>query len=180
MIVTFIGHSKLQFDNGFRIQQNTLLLSLIDKRKADTFLLGSRSDFNDLCLEVVTEIQKERPGIKRVYVRAEYPYISRDYENYLLESYDATYIPENVIDAGKAAYVERNFHMIDKAGLCIFYYDENYKPPLKPATRGRITREQPNSGTKVAYEYATSKRKKYLICFLPHNKRHQHKCFMRP
>ena len=165
MIVTFIGHRKLQFDNGFRIQLKKLLLSLIDNRNADTFLFGSRSDFDDLCLEVVTEIQKERPGIKRVYVRAEYPYISRDYENYLLESYDATYIPENVIDAGKAAYVERNFHMIDKAGLCIFYYDENYKPPLKPATRGRITREQPNSGTKVAYEYATSKRKEILNLF---------------
>lgn len=165
MIVTFIGHRKLQFDNGFRIQLKELLLSLIDNRNADTFLFGSRSDFNDLCLEVVTEIQKERPDIKRVYVRAEYPYINKAYENYLLGSYDATYIPENVIDAGKAAYVERNFHMIDKAGLCIFYYDGNYKPPLKPATRGRITREQPNSGTKVAYEYATSKRKEILNLF---------------
>ena len=140
MTVTFIGHRKLQFDNVFRIQLKALLLSLIDDRNADTFLFGSRSDFNDLCLEVVTEIQKERPDIKRVYVRAEYPYINKAYEDYLLGSYDATHIPENVIDAGKAAYVERNFHMIDKAGLCIFYYDENYKPPLKPASRGRSPR----------------------------------------
>lgn len=165
MIVTFIGHRKLHFDNSFRKQLKELLLSLIDDKNADTFLFGSKSDFNNLCLEIVTAIQKERPNIKRVYVRAEYPYINKDYEDYLLESYDATYIPENVIDAGKAAYVERNFHMIDKAGLCIFYYDENYKPPLKPATRGRITREQPNSGTKVAYEYATSKRKEILNLF---------------
>ena len=165
MTVTFIGHRKLQFDNGFRIQLKELLLSLIDNRIADTFLFGSRSDFNDLCLEVVTEIQKERPDIKRVYVRAEYPYINKTYEDYLLGSYDATYIPENVIDAGKAAYVERNYHMIDKAGLCIFYYDENYKPPLKPATRGRITREQPNSGTKVAYEYALRQKKEIINLF---------------
>ena len=86
MVVTFIGHRKIQFDNGFRLQLKKLLLSLIDNRNADTFLFGSRSDFDDLCLEVVTEIQKERPGIKRVYVRAEYPYISRDYENYLLRT----------------------------------------------------------------------------------------------
>lgn len=119
MTVTFIGHRKLQFDNGFRIQLKELLLSLIDNRIADTFLFGSRSDFNDLCLEVVTEIQKERPDIKRVYVRAEYPYINKTYEDYLLGSYDATYIPENVIDAGKAAYVERNYHMIDKADLLL-------------------------------------------------------------
>ena len=159
MIVTFIGHRKLKFDNGFRQQLKELILSLIDDRSADTFLFGSKSDFNSLCLEVVTELQKERPQIRRIYVRAEYPYISKDYEDYLLGSYDATYIPENVVDAGKAAYVERNYHMIDKADLCIFYYDENYKPPLKPATRGRITREQPKSGTKVAYEYAILKKK---------------------
>ena len=159
MIVTFIGHRKLKFDNGFRQQLKELILSLIDDRSADTFLFVSKSDFNSLCLEVVTELQKERPQIRRIYVRAEYPYISKDYEDYLLESYDATYIPENVVDAGKAAYVERNYHMIDKADLCIFYYDENYKPPLKPATRGRITREQPKSGTKVAYEYAILKKK---------------------
>ena len=151
MVVTFIGHRKIQFDNGFRLQLKKLLLSLIDNRNADTFLFGSRSDFDDLCLEVV---------------RAEYPYISRDYENYLLESYDTTYIPENVIEAGKAAYVERNYHMIDKADLCIFYYDENYKPPLKPATKGRITREQPNSGTKVAYEYANLIEEEYSCEYL--------------
>ena len=82
--------------------------------------------------------------------------------SYLLGSYDATYIPENVVDAGKAAYVERNYHMIDKADLCIFYYDENYKPPLKPATRGRITRDQPKSGTKIAYEYAIRQQKEII------------------
>lgn len=162
MIVSFIGHRKLQLDNSFRKQLKELLLSLIDDRNADTFLFGSRSDFNSLCLEVVTELQKERPQIRRVYVRAEYPYISKDYEDYLLGSYDATYIPENVVDAGKAAYVERNYHMIDKADLCIFYYDENYKPPLKPATRGRITRDQPKSGTKVAYEYAIRQQKEII------------------
>ena len=165
MIVTFIGHRKLHFDNSFRKQLKELLLSLIDDRNADTFLFGSRSDFNNLCLDIVTEIQKERPNIKRVYVRAEYPYINKDYEDYLLGSYDVTYIPENVIDAGKAAYIERNFHMIDKSDLCVFYYDENYKPPLKPATRGRITREQPKSGTKAAYEYAIRQQKEIINLF---------------
>ena len=60
MIVSFIGHRKLQLDNSFRKQLKELLLSLIDDRNADTFLFGSRSDFNSLCLEVVTELQKER------------------------------------------------------------------------------------------------------------------------
>ena len=123
MVVTFIGHRKIQFDNGFRLQLKKLLLSLIDNRNADTFLFGSRSDFDDLCLEVVTEIQKERPGIKRVYVRAEYPYISADYEKYLLTFYDETYMPESIIHAGKAIYIERNRHMIDSSDICLFYLD---------------------------------------------------------
>lgn len=165
MIVTFIGHRKLQFNSNFRLQLKKLILTLIDDRNTNTFLFGSRSDFNDLCLEIVTEIQKERPNIKRVYVRAEYPFINKDYEDYLLKSYDATYFPENVVDAGKAAYVKRNFHMIDKADLCIFYYDKNYKPPLKPAARGRITREQPKSGTKVAYEYSVKQQKEIINLF---------------
>ena len=162
MIATFIGHRKIQNNELLTVQIKRTVLNLIDEKQVDTFLFGSRSDFNSLCLEVVTELQKERPQIRRVYVRAEYPYISKDYEDYLLGSYDATYIPENVVDAGKAAYVERNYHMIDKADLCIFYYDENYKPPLKPATRGRITRDQPKSGTKVAYEYAIRQQKEII------------------
>lgn len=162
MIATFIGHRKIQNSELLTEQIKRTVLNLIDEKQVDTFLFGSKSDFNSLCLEVVTELQKERPQIRRIYVRAEYPYISKDYEDYLLESYDATYIPENVINAGKTAYVERNYHMIDKADLCIFYYDENYKPPLKPATRGRITREQPKSGTKVAYEYAIRQQKEII------------------
>lgn len=165
MIVTFIGHRKLQNNCDFRIQLKEIILELIDNRNADTFLFGSRSDFDDLCLDVVTEIKKERPSIRRVYVRATYPYIDKGYEDYLLTAYDATYIPDSIINAGKAAYVKRNFHMIDKADLCIFYYDENYKPPLKPATKGRITREQPNSGTKVAYEYAIRQQKEIINFF---------------
>lgn len=165
MIVTFIGHRKLQNNCDFRIQLKEIILALIDHRNADTFLFGSRSDFDDLCLEIVTEIKKERPFIQRIYVRATYPYIDKNYENYLLTAYDTTYIPDNVVNAGKASYVERNFHMIDKADICIFYYDKNYKPPLKPAARGRVFGEQPQSGTKIAYEYAVKKQKEIVNLF---------------
>lgn len=70
MIVTFIGHRKLQNNCDFRIQLKEIILALIDHRNADMFLFGSRSDFDDLCLEIVTEIKKERPFIQRIYVRA--------------------------------------------------------------------------------------------------------------
>ena len=165
MIATFIGHRKIQNSELLTEQIKQTVLNLIDEKQVDTFLFGSRSAFDDLCLETVTEIKKERPFIQRIYVRATYPYIDKNYENYLLTAYDATYIPDNVVNAGKAAYVERNFHIIDKADLCIFYYDKNYKPPLKPAARGRVFGEQPQSGTKIAYEYAVKKQKEIVNLF---------------
>ena len=165
MVVTFIGHRKLQADGSFRARLKELVLSLVDDRGADVFLFGSKSEFDDLCLEVVSEIKKERPDIKRIYVRAEYPYIDKDYEDYLLGIYDATYIPENVIEAGKAAYVERNRHMIDKADICVFCYDKNYKPPLACGARGRAVCDLPKSGTKVAYEYAVKRKKEIVNVF---------------
>ena len=55
--------------------------------------------------------------------------------------------------------------MIDKADCCIFYYNENYLPPLKPATKKRIFSYQPKSGTKIAYDYAVSKKKEILNLF---------------
>ena len=165
MVVTFIGHGKLQVDGGFRLQLRKLVLALIDDENADIFLFGSRSAFDDLCLETVTEIKKLRPHIKRIYVRAAYPYIDSAYETYLLKFYDATYIPDKIEKAGKAAYVERNEYMIDKADVCIFYYNENYRPPLKPATKKRIFSYQPKSGTKIAYDYAVQKKKTIINLF---------------
>lgn len=165
MVVTFIGHRKLQADGNFHARLKELVLSLVDDRGADVFLFGSKSEFDDLCLEVVSEIKKERPYIKRIYVRAEYPFIDKDYEDYLLGIYDATYIPENVVEAGKAAYVERNRHMIDRADLCVFCYDENYKPPLACGARGRVVCALPKSGTKAAYEYAVKREKEIVNVF---------------
>ena len=182
LIATFIGHRKIQNSELLTEQIKQTVLNLIDEKQVDTFLFGSRSAFDELCLETVTEIKKLRPHIKRIYVRAAYPYIDSAYEAYLLKFYDATYIPDKIEKAGKAAYVEtyipdkiekagkaayveRNEYMIDKADVCIFYYDENYRPPLKPATKKRIFSYQPKSGTKIAYDYAVSKQKEILNLF---------------
>ena len=75
----------------------------------------SKSRFNSLCLELVTVIKEKYPHIKRIYVRAEYPYISEHYKDYLLESYEGTYYPENIIGSGRVAYVERNYEIINKS-----------------------------------------------------------------
>lgn len=64
MVVTFIGHRKLQADGNFHARLKELVLSLVDDRGADVFLFGSKSEFDDLCLEAVSEIKTERPLYK--------------------------------------------------------------------------------------------------------------------
>ena len=118
---------------------------LITDEKVDTFLFGSKSQFDSFCLEIVTEMKEKYPHVKRIYVRAGFPYINDDYLRYLLKSYDDTYYPEKLHDAGKAAYVERNFEMINNSKYCIVYYDEQNTPTTR------------KSGTKIALDYAIKK-----------------------
>lgn len=147
----FFGHRTINETEALKSKLNELIEKLIVDENVDTFLFGSKSRFNSLCLELVTKIKEKYPHIKRVYVRAEYPYISEYYKNYLLESYEDTYFPEKIMGAGRAAYVERNYEMINKSQFCIVYYDEQKTP-----TTGK-------SGTKIALDYAMKQGKHVII-----------------
>jgi len=161
MVVCFIGHRTVNNAEEIKFKLRETVLMLIEKG-ADTFLFGSKSEFNSLCWECVTELKTEYPHLKRVYVRAAYPVISASYKEYLLEGYEETYFPQKIEKAGRSAYVERNFEMIDKSDICVFYYDEDYVPPQKPPkSRFDISRKT-NSGTKTAYNYALSKKKEII------------------
>ncbi|MBR5782948.1 MAG: DUF1273 family protein [Clostridia bacterium] len=146
----FFGHRTINETDQLKAKLIEIIEKLIIDEKVDTFLFGSKSRFNSLCLEIVTEIKEKYPHIKRVYVRAEYPYISKHYKNYLLENYEKTYYPEKIMSSGRASYVERNYEMIDNSYFCIVYYDEQ----VAPTTR--------KSGTKIALDYAIKKCKKII------------------
>ena len=158
----FIGHRKIHKADRLIDELHTTIIDLIVNKGVCNFLFGSRSEFNDLCLEIVSELKIEYPHIKRIYVRAEYPYIDDDYKAYLLESYDDTYYPKHIEKSGKSAYVERNIDMINNSEYCIFYYDETYKPPRVRKSRRDLTEYQPKSGTKIAYEYAHEENRRVL------------------
>jgi len=159
---SFFGHRNTESTPTLCENLKNVVVRLIKEQKVKKFLFGSKSKFNSLCLDIVTEIKVEYPDIKLVYVRSAFPYISDSYRDYLLESYDDTLIPERVINAGRASYVERNQEMIDASDFCIFYYDENYKPPLRKEYKGALTLRQPKSGTARAYEYAKRKEKEII------------------
>ena len=147
----FFGHRTINETEELKLKLNEIIEKLIVEENVDTFLFGSKSRFNSLCLDIATEIKEKYPHIKRVYVRAEYPDVNEQYTNYLLESYEDTYYPEHIIGSGRATYVERNFEMIDKSRFCIVYYDEANTPTTR------------KSGTKIALDYAVKKQKRIFI-----------------
>ena len=147
----FFGHRKINETEELKVKLYKTIENLIVNENVDTFLFGSKSRFNDLCLEVVSQIKEKYPHIKRIYVRAEFPIINDDYKAYLLESYEDTYYPEKIIDAGKAVYVERNIEMINRSRFCVVYYDESNTPTTR------------KSGTKIALDYAIKCKKKIVF-----------------
>jgi len=142
----FFGHRTINETEELKEKLCNVIENLIVNEKVDTFLFGSKSRFDSLCLELVTKLkEKKHPHIKRVYMRAEYPVIDESYRAYLLESYEETYYPEKLVGAGRAVYVERNYEMIDRSRFCVVYYD-NVHTPVKR-----------KSGTKLAYDYAVKR-----------------------
>ena len=149
-VCCFIGHRTIDETEELVARLSALIEDLITKENTDTFLFGSRSRFNRLCYELVTNHKEKYPHIKRVYVRAEYPYISDSYKAMLLKEYEDTYFPENVIGAGRAAYSERNEEMIRKSDICVIYYRES------------LALTNRRSGTKNALEFAQKQKKRII------------------
>ena len=147
----FFGHRTINETDDLRTKLTDTIEKLIIDEKVDTFLFGSKSAFDRLCLELVTKLKEKYPHVKRIYVRAEFPYINDDYLNYLLKSYDDTYYPEKLHGSGRAAYVERNYEMIDHSKYCIVYYGESHAPTTR------------KSGTKIALDYALKNGREVIL-----------------
>ncbi len=146
----FFGHRTINETEELKLKLIEIIEKLIIEKSVDTFLFGSKSRFNTLCLDIVTVLKEKYPNIKRIYVRAEYPDISEQYKNYLLEGYEDTYYPEKIVNSGRAVYVERNYEMIDKSCYCIVYYNKPNAPIIR------------KSGTKIALDYAIKKCKNII------------------
>lgn len=156
----FFGHRKINKTQELKNTLYNTVENLIANEQVYVFLFGSKSEFDDLCHETVTQLKEKYPQIKRIYIRAEYQYINDEYKNFLLESYEDTYFPEHIENSGRASYVERNMEMIDNSDFCVVYYEKNYLPPRKKSKD--LTDYQPKSGTRVAYNYAVRKKKKII------------------
>ncbi len=151
MIVAFIGHRTINKTEALKDKLKKIVENLIVNENADTFLFGSKSEFNTLCYDVVTELQNKYRSIRRVYVRAEYEFISEEYKRYLLRLYEFSFFPKDVKGAGALSYIKRNQAMIDKCNTVVAYYDNQYIPPTKT-----------KSGTQMVVIYAIKNNKKLI------------------
>ncbi len=154
MKIAFIGHRNIVRTRELCDRLRRVVELLIEKDGADTFLFGSRGDFNSLCYEVVTELKEKYSHIRRVYVRAEYEYINRDYADYLHTLYEESFFPSEVHGAGVLSYIRRNEFLIDMCNVLVVYCDMNYNPQTGTG-----------SGTKRAVAYAERKNKRIINLF---------------
>ena len=176
MIVCFIGHRVVAEAEQLKICLIETVSRLISDG-ADTFLFGSRSEFDDLCWEIVTEMQKQHPNIKRIKYTAPYEssFTSQEerkrFEQVVLQltgkeinckDYESAVTSQKSANATKNTYVMRNQDMIDNSDVCVFYYNKEYLPPRRKQAKRNVTDYQPQSGTAVAYIYAKRKNKKII------------------
>lgn len=145
--VCFIGHRKIEATQKLSDRLSSIIEDYILAKNSATFLFGSRSEFDELSLRIVTKLKDKYPLIQRIYQRAEYPYINQEYLEYLLTFYDDTIFHDCLFNVGKSIYVKRNKIMIDSSNLIIFYCNLELKY---------------NSGTVAAYKYALAKKKNLI------------------
>lgn len=180
MRVCFIGHRKVVDSKQIKGKLYDTISTLI-ANGADTFIFGSRSDFDTLCWEVVTELQKQFPHLKRISYNAphEASFTSKEERESCEQffsriakgevhyaDYEEAVSSTKSINANKNAYIMRNQEMIDNSDVCVFYYNKDYLPPKRKAPNKFLPDYQPKSGTAIAYSYAKQKKKQIYNMYI--------------
>lgn len=161
--VCFIGHKKIKNSKQLTENLRCILTELINNGYVN-FIFGDHSEFDDLCYETITELKNKYPKIKRIHFRKDYENTDEYTMQFLIVGYEESICPKGVGSAGRASYVERNRAMINESDVCIFYYDENYRPHGKKTGQYDINSNPPKSGTAIAFRYAVKKEKTIINC----------------
>lgn len=176
---SFFGHRVIRVTEELKQKLINVIKDLIENKKVSVFIFGSRSEFDNLCHLIVSQLMKDYPFIKRVVYtcRSETHIIENERlekeeifsrlsnQKIHLQGFEEEIKHRTRNNAGKASYVERNKAMIDDSDYCVFYYDEKYKPKLRKYSKSDLDCYQPKSGTRIAYMYAKQKKKNILNIF---------------
>jgi len=178
-VCCFIGHRKIEITEVLEKRVKDIIENLIVNHNVTTFLFGSRSNFDDLCLRIVGELREKYNHIKRICYtcKSEACFLESQREKWEeiystlrkrevhLLCVDEEYNYKSKYTSGKASYVERNQAMIDDSDYCVFFYDESYSPPQRKYRKSCFATYQPQSGTALAFKYAKRKKKGIINVF---------------
>ena len=179
MICAFFGHRKINVTQELVNNLKSTIEDLIVNKNVSIFLFGSNSEFNDLCHKVVTDLKQSYTFIKRLaytcksevcILECERLKWEEIYSNTLkqevhLLGFEEEFEHKTKYVSGKAGYVERNYAMINDSDYCVFYYDEDYLPPMRKQSKRSVGFYQPKSGTNLAFKYAKQKGKNIINLF---------------
>ena len=156
---SFFGHRDTEQSEELKQKVKDIVERLIVEESVDTFLFGSRSNFDELCHIVVTGLKEKYPYIRRIAYLCKHEsgclvgagtslrqkikdLTGRD--TYVAE-YEEIKKSDRVNSAGRASYIERNQCMVNNSDYVIFYRDGNC--------------EEKYSGTIKTFSYAKSRKK---------------------
>lgn len=179
MKACFIGHREVANPEKTKTKLFAVIYDLIENG-VDTYLFGSKSEFDSLCWEVVTDLQIKFPNIRRINYGAPHEVAitsaeeRRQYELFFsgilghgvrFADYEGVVVSQKSIKAHRNAYIMRNQEMIDNSDVCVFYYNNDHLPPARKAPNIFLSDRQPKSGTAIAFRYATAKKKPIVNVF---------------
>lgn len=92
----FIGHRKINDTPQLWERLDDIITELTENGTVN-FLFGDRSEFNDLCFNIVGINKKIHPEIKRIKFRVNYEDADDYTMQFLTGDYDETVFPENAV-----------------------------------------------------------------------------------
>lgn len=176
-----IGHRNFEINDDEIDKLRDIIELLIFVCHVGTFNFTSRSKFVDVVWDIVNELKLNKyPFIKMVAYdcKNESSCLFKDklkteqiYSKVLgkpinLRCFDFVVQCKKSYAAGTKAYISRNIQIIDESDICLFYYNKEYKPEIKRRSKRSACLYQPQSGTKIAYEYAKQRKKTIYNFFL--------------
>ena len=156
---SFFGHRDTPQTDELKHKVRETVERLIVEEGVDTFLFGSRSNFDELCHMVVTELKEKYPYIQRIAylckhesgclvgagARLKQQIKQRTGRDVYVPEYEDIKKSDRVNSAGRSAYVERNQEMIDGSNIALICINKDYRLKNK------------KSGTVLLYHYAKNK-----------------------
>ena len=146
-ICSFFGHREIEKTEYLYATLTAEILKSVDFG-CRTFYFGGYGEFDALCYEALTEMQKNNPSleIKKIYCVSQEKYLRKNVRYFSREDYDDIIFLEPAFNGWYKSIYFRNCAMIDKSDYVIFYAEN-----------------KENSGAYKAYKYAKRQKNKHIV-----------------